>query len=99
MRQHRHLVDWRRWPVVPLLLLAMAGAANAQDEAAPPASASNWPDPSSSPAEILDVARIQKSLLLDAANARDRAVVVGDRGHILVSESRSEWCRYRPAAC
>ena len=91
MRQHRHLVDWRRWPVVPLLLLAMAGAANAQDEAAPPASASNWPDPSSSPAEILDVARIQKSLLLDAANARDRAVVVGDRGHILVSESRSEW--------
>ena len=91
MRQHRHLVDWRRWPVVPLLLLAMAGPANAQDTAASPAGASNWPEPSTAPAEILDVARIQKSLLLDAANARDRAVVVGDRGHILVSESRSEW--------
>ncbi|HWS26139.1 MAG TPA: YCF48-related protein, partial [Xanthomonadales bacterium] len=52
---------------------------------------SQWPDPATAPAEILDISRIQTSLLIDGTNARDRAVVVGDRGHILVSESRSEW--------
>ncbi len=63
----------------------------AQDVAPETTPASTWPDPATSPAEMLDVARIQRSLMVDAAEARDRAVIVGDRGHILVSESRSEW--------
>ncbi len=33
----------------------------------------------------------QKSLLLDIAPANDRAIAVGERGHILVSESRADW--------
>jgi photosystem II stability/assembly factor-like uncharacterized protein len=53
--------------------------------------AGSWQDPSTAPAEIQRIDRIDESLLLDATNSRDRAVVVGDRGHILVSESRSEW--------
>jgi len=50
-----------------------------------------WLDPATAPAEILTLERVLSSMLLDGANARDRAVIVGDRGHILVSESRREW--------
>lgn len=32
-----------------------------------------------------------RSVMLDVAESRARAVIVGERGHILVSESRSEW--------
>lgn len=35
--------------------------------------------------------RATHSLILDIAEARDRAVAVGERGHILVSESRHDW--------
>jgi len=35
--------------------------------------------------------RATHSLILDIAEARDRAVAVGERGHILVSESRRDW--------
>ncbi len=31
------------------------------------------------------------SLVLDIGESRDRAIAVGDRGHILVSESRADW--------
>lgn len=91
--RHQHFGDWRRLPLAALVLMAVAGTANAQGDAAaePAAKPSSWPDPSTAPAEILNIERIQHSLLLDGTNARDRAVVVGDRGHVLVSESRSEW--------
>jgi photosystem II stability/assembly factor-like uncharacterized protein len=56
-----------------------------------PASRAAWQDPATAPSEVLNLEKVQKSMLLDGANARDRAVVVGDRGHVLVSESRSEW--------
>lgn len=91
MRQHTDQRDWRQLPLACTFCLALAGAASAQEAVAPAGDASSWPDPSVSPAEILDIARIRRSLMLDAANSRDRAVVVGDRGQVLVSESRSEW--------
>ncbi len=50
-----------------------------------------WKDPATAPAEILNLDKVLRSMLLDGANSRDRAVIVGDRGHILVSESRREW--------
>lgn len=40
-------------------------------------------------AEIMP--RASKSLMLDIAESSDRAVAVGERGHILVSESRRDW--------
>ncbi|GMU44711.1 MAG: hypothetical protein AMXMBFR25_26970 [Lysobacterales bacterium] len=78
------------------LLIALNGlflvaGVHAQQETTPAPAASAWQDPSTAPAEVLDITRIRTSLLLDATSARDRGVVVGDRGHILVSESRSEW--------
>ncbi len=94
--RHRHTGDWHQLPIAILFSVAIGSAASAQDAAAPatePAApaASSWPDPATAPAEILEISRIQTSLMLDGTSARDRAVVVGDRGHILVSESRSEW--------
>jgi photosystem II stability/assembly factor-like uncharacterized protein len=73
--------------------MVAASATLAQDGATPGAAtaANAWPDPVTAPAEILDIERIKKSLLVDGTNSRDRAIVVGDRGHILVSESRTEW--------
>jgi photosystem II stability/assembly factor-like uncharacterized protein len=71
-----------------VLMFAGVPGASAQDAAG---SSSVWKDPATAPAEILDISQVQNSLLLDATNSRDRAVVVGDRGHILVSESRREW--------
>lgn len=35
--------------------------------------------------------RATQSLILDIAEANDRAVAVGERGHVLVSESRRDW--------
>jgi photosystem II stability/assembly factor-like uncharacterized protein len=85
-----------KWLIVKtfaLIAVTQSALLPAQAPATPDAdkTGSKWLDPVSAPAEILDVHQIQKSLLLDGTNARDRAVVVGDRGHILVSESRSEW--------
>lgn len=59
--------------------------------AAQPASRAAWQDPATAPAEVLNLEKVLRSMLLDGANSRDRAVIVGDRGHILVSESRREW--------
>ena len=90
--RHTILRDWQRQSLAIACTFVIAGSALAQDEAEDSARGTgNWPDPATSPAQILDIAQIQKSLMLDGANSRDRAVVVGDRGHILVSESRSEW--------
>lgn len=79
--------------LVGAVLLPVSGWLVAQESGAvaAPDGATSWQDPVSAPAEILSLERIQRSLLLDGTSARDRAVVVGDRGHILVSESRSEW--------
>jgi len=88
--RHRILRDWRRQSLGIVCTLAFVSSTQAQNDAVDPAP-SNWPDPATSSAQILNIAQIEKSLMLDGANSRDRAVVVGDRGHILVSESRSEW--------
>lgn len=40
--------------------------------------------------EIMPLA-VTRSLLLDIAEGDQRAIMVGERGHILVSESRSDW--------
>ena len=54
---------------------------------APPASADS--DPSVLTAETLPLA--SRSLILDITSGDGRAIAVGERGHILVSESRSDW--------
>lgn len=91
--RHRPKGDWRIAPLAGILGLILVSVVHAQDQATPQAAAANvpWPNPATSPAEMLSLDQIEHSLMLDAVNARDRAVVIGDRGHILVSESRSEW--------
>ncbi len=46
-------------------------------------------DPVTQIAEMMP--RATRSLMLDIAEAKDRAIAVGERGHILVSESRRDW--------
>lgn len=41
-------------------------------------------------AELMPLAT-RRSLLLDIADSASRGVIVGERGHVLVSESRSDW--------
>jgi photosystem II stability/assembly factor-like uncharacterized protein len=72
------------------LALAVAiagGVAIGQQEASAPTDPA--PDPATQVAELMP--RASQSLLLDLANAADRAIAVGERGHILVSESRTDW--------
>jgi photosystem II stability/assembly factor-like uncharacterized protein len=69
------------------VVLAAGIAVGRQDEAAP--AAKPEPDPAALPAEMMP--RATHSLILDLANAADRAIAVGERGHILVSESRTDW--------
>ena len=82
--RHRHNGEWHKLPIAILFSVAFGSAASAQDATTPAAetaapATSQWPDPATAPAEILDISRIQTSLLIDGTNARDRAVVVGDR--------------------
>lgn len=49
----------------------------------------DWTDPSVTPAEIMPLAA--RSLLLSVAQSSQRAIAVGERGHVLLSESRSDW--------
>ncbi len=63
-----------------------ASGAVAQEPAAVPAAAT---DPSIMAAELMPLAA--RSLILDVADASDRAIAVGERGNILVSESRRDW--------
>lgn len=75
-----------------MLALAWTWGLQAQDEsaaAAPTAPAAD--DPSVLEAEVMP--RAASSLLLDIVDAGDRAVAVGERGHILVSETRRDGWR------
>lgn len=62
-------------------------------EAAAPVEAvstlSGFAEPSTQTAEVMPLAA--QSLLLDFAETDQRAIVVGERGEILVSESRDDW--------
>jgi photosystem II stability/assembly factor-like uncharacterized protein len=51
--------------------------------------AANANDPAYATAETMPLAT--RSLILDIANGPERAIAVGERGHVLVSESRREW--------
>ncbi len=68
---------WRWLP----LLLAAASAASAADQA--------LIDPAPS-TELMPLAA-SRSLVLDFAESDSRAIAVGERGHVLLSESRSDW--------
>jgi photosystem II stability/assembly factor-like uncharacterized protein len=70
-----------------LAVLMVAGFAVGRQEEA--ASATAPPDPATLTAEMMPKAT--KALVLDLAEAADRAIAVGERGHILVSESRNDW--------
>jgi len=57
------------------------------------ASAQDAPSPAAAPvphSEQMPLA-ISQALILDVAEAASRAVAVGDRGQVLVSESRTDW--------
>lgn len=72
--------------------LAFAGAAFAQDEgqdAPAERGVVERVDPALLAAEPARLAA--RSLLLDVAESDQRAIVVGERGHVLVSESRQDW--------
>jgi photosystem II stability/assembly factor-like uncharacterized protein len=84
----------KRTGVVAAAMLALAGAMalQAQDEAAAPnPSVPAADDPSVLNAEVMPRATL--SLILDIVDAGDRAVAVGERGHILVSETRRDGWR------
>lgn len=72
----------RRKAAVFFLAAATAMPALAQQAAAPDASVQY--------SEVLPLVARQ-SLILDLTEAASRAVAVGERGHVLVSESRSDW--------
>jgi len=48
------------------------------------------PAQSTETVEVMPLATV-RSLMLDIAEGNQRAIMVGERGHILVSESRSDW--------
>lgn len=68
---------------------AAADAATTQGDAAGAAA----PPPVDAPTAKAEVARLagSQALVLDFAETTARAVAVGERGHILVSESRTDW--------
>jgi photosystem II stability/assembly factor-like uncharacterized protein len=51
--------------------------------------AATWTDPSTTPAEAMPLAA--SSLLLAVTQSSQRAIAVGERGHVLLSESRTDW--------
>lgn len=78
--------------VAGMLAMTLAWGLQAQDENTAPAPGTPAADdPSVLEAEILP--RVQSSLMLDIVDAGDRAVAVGERGHILVSETRRDGWR------
>ncbi|HVF35170.1 MAG TPA: hypothetical protein VND91_07575 [Candidatus Saccharimonadia bacterium] len=66
-----------------------APASEAMTDAATPASAASSHEPATLTAERAPLA--PRSLVLDLADGPNRAIAVGERGHILVSEDRREW--------
>lgn len=76
---------------VALSGLLAAGAAWSQepDDADPGQGVVEAVDPALLPAEPARLAA--RSMLLDVAESDQRAIAVGERGHVLVSESRQDW--------
>jgi photosystem II stability/assembly factor-like uncharacterized protein len=74
-----------------MLALALGWGVQAQDEAVEAANAPAADDSSVAEAEVMP--RATSSLMLDIVDAGDRAVAVGERGHILVSETRRDGWR------
>lgn len=75
-------------------LIAIAAVCHVQAQDAAPATTPGIPaadDPSVLEAEVMP--RAAESLILDIVDAGDRAVAVGERGHILVSETRRDGWR------
>lgn len=89
--------SWRRLLPAVALLSGIAVAeestapapAAAAATAAPAAARWPWPEPVESKAELMPL--VTQSLLLDMAESGNRAVVVGERGAILLSDDRSSW--------
>ena len=80
---NRHRIVRRRWPLAAALAVLATGASvtcvNAQDAPRP------WPDPVTAASEQMP--RAPRSVLLDALVLDDgRLIVVGERGHVLVSD-------------
>lgn len=75
------------------------GGASADAPAAAPAAAAEsvaraapavaWPEPTTSAAEPMPL--VTQSLLLDLAESGNRAIAVGERGAIVVSDDRTNW--------
>jgi photosystem II stability/assembly factor-like uncharacterized protein len=72
-----------------VLLLVLAAGTLLSEEA----KVTGWTDPSVTPAEIMPLA--SRSLLLAVTQSSQRAIAVGERGHVLLSESRSDWRQAR----
>lgn len=98
--------SWRALLLSSLLLagaaVAQESAAPAAAEAAPAAAAPAaaapaakaapavaWPEPVASTAELMPL--VTQSLLLDLAETGNRAIAVGERGAIILSEDRVNW--------
>lgn len=89
--------SWQRLlPTVALLSgIAVAqestapAAAPAAASAAPAAASVKWPEPVESKAELMPL--VTQSLLLDMVESGNRAVAVGERGAVLLSDDRSNW--------
>lgn len=74
----------RLWIASPLLVLTATAAASVGGA---------WQDPATAEAELMPL--VTRSLLLAGTQATQRAVVVGERGHVLLSESRTDWRQAR----
>lgn len=82
----RH-VRWGAW-LFGTLVVALALGMQAESEQTS-AEAVAADDPVLQPSEVLPLAR--QSLILDIARIGDRAVAVGERGHILLSDDLQQW--------
>ena len=93
------VMSWRRLLLASALLSGMAVAQESTAPAAVPAStgaagsaaapAVAWPEPVSSAAEMMPL--VTQSLLLDLVESGNRAIAVGERGAIVISDDRSNW--------
>ncbi|GIX32183.1 MAG: hypothetical protein KatS3mg125_0139 [Lysobacterales bacterium] len=75
----------RAFLLAGVLMVAVASAQAVREGA--------WKDPATAEAERLPL--VARSLLLAGTQSAQRAVVVGERGHVLLSESRTDWRQAR----
>jgi photosystem II stability/assembly factor-like uncharacterized protein len=68
---------------------AAAPAAAAPASPAKAAAAVTWPEPVNSNVELMPL--VTQSLLLDLAESGNRAIAVGERGAVILSDDRSSW--------